>query len=492
MTTSIQDALLKSTDRELQAQSGGFVISHKPHAGQLPLLQSNARFRVIAAHRRWGKNWVCIFDAMRRMRRLAEEAEREQLSPRVVVWFVFPTYILADELWQDLKRMIPAAWIERTLESKPMRMELRGDIHISIRSAENPEHLVGAGVDLLYMIEAARIKEGAWEAVRPTLTSSGRAGLAVFNSTPKGQNWFARIWDRCEDPEETDWEGWRVPAFLDDLETRHPLSVVPNTERILAERAENRQSWWNQEYMAQFVAGEGQVFQDVRSRIGRPPEEPQRVVMGVDLAKRTDYTVFSAFEESGRQVSIERMHGISYPQQGERLVGTIARLGARRCVVEANGPGDAFIDQLRGQLYEAGVSCRIIEMMTTAQTKSAMINALALAFERGEVTLVDNPVQTAEFEAYEATKTPSGNETYGAPEGQHDDTVMGAALAWTQITGRGKARKGKYPRPGQLSGLRKRSYAEQRDGRPMERRFSVRSQSARLKGIRIVRSRYDG
>ncbi|MBE9565931.1 MAG: hypothetical protein IMF16_04200, partial [Proteobacteria bacterium] len=115
MTTLIQNALLASTDRELRGQGGGYIIPHAPHAGQQPLLESKARFRVIVAHRRWGKNWVCIFDALRRMRQLVEEAGRERLSPRVVVWFVFPTYVLADELWQDLKRMVPAAWIERTL-----------------------------------------------------------------------------------------------------------------------------------------------------------------------------------------------------------------------------------------------------------------------------------------------------------------------------------------------------------------------------------------
>ena len=45
------------------------------------------------------------------------------------------------------------------------------------------------------------------------------------------------------------------------------------------------------------------------------------------------------------------------------------------------------------------------------------------------------------------------------------------------------------PKPGMFSGLRKQSYAEGRDGRSEPRRTSVRSQSARLRGVNIVRNR---
>ena len=58
------------------------------------------------------------------------------------------------------------------------------------------------------------------------------------------------------------------------------------------------------------------------------------------------------------------------------------------------------------------------------------MQSLGLAIERGDVTLLDDPVQTAELLAYEAKVLPSGMLRYGAPSGQHDDTVMGLGLAW--------------------------------------------------------------
>jgi hypothetical protein len=64
----------------------------------------------------------------------------------------------------------------------------------------------------------------------------------------------------------------------------------------------------------------------------------------------------------------------------------------------------------------------------------AVIDALALAFERRQITLPDLPWLVAELEAYEADRTPTGLVRYGAPEGLHDDGVMSLALAWHAAT----------------------------------------------------------
>jgi hypothetical protein len=37
--------------------------------------------------------------------------------------------------------------------------------------------------------------------------------------------------------------------------------------------------------------------------------------------------------------------------------------------------------------------------------------------------------------AYQAERLPSGLLRYGAPSGQHDDTVMALAMAWSAVSG---------------------------------------------------------
>jgi hypothetical protein len=60
---------------------------------------------------------------------------------------------------------------------------------------------------------------------------------------------------------------------------------------------------------------------------------------------------------------------------------------------------------------------------------------LALAFERGDIRILNDPVLVSELVAFQAERLPSGLLRYGAPGGQHDDTVMALALAWTVVSG---------------------------------------------------------
>lgn len=63
-------------------------------------------------------------------------------------------------------------------------------------------------------------------------------------------------------------------------------------------------------------------------------------------------------------------------------------------------------------------------------TKAVAIEALALAFERREIAIPDEPVLINELLAFEGNRLPSGMVRYEAPPGGHDDCVMALALAW--------------------------------------------------------------
>jgi hypothetical protein len=67
---------------------------------------------------------------------------------------------------------------------------------------------------------------------------------------------------------------------------------------------------------------------------------------------------------------------------------------------------------------------------TTAVTKSQLIMSLALGLDRKEPRL---PKEYAgEMRAYEVEVTTT-NPKFSAPDGQHDDRVISAALAWWQV-----------------------------------------------------------
>ena len=67
---------------------------------------------------------------------------------------------------------------------------------------------------------------------------------------------------------------------------------------------------------------------------------------------------------------------------------------------------------------------------TTNASKAAAIEALALGFERGTITIPNDPALIGELQAFEAKPLPSGMTRYAAPEGLHDDCVVSLMLAW--------------------------------------------------------------
>ena len=155
------------------------------HAAQEEIRDDNTRFRVVAAGRRFGKTLLgsalCIAIAARGGR----------------AWWVAPSYKMARPGWRGivrLTRQIPLAEVRRG----DMMVALPSGGTVQVRSADDPQSLRGEGLDFCVLDECAFMREEAWsEALRPAL--SDRQGRAMFISTPKGRNWFWRLWQRGQD-----------------------------------------------------------------------------------------------------------------------------------------------------------------------------------------------------------------------------------------------------------------------------------------------------
>src|SRR5262245_49589320 len=65
--------------------------------------------------------------------------------------------------------------------------------------------------------------------------------------------------------------------------------------------------------------------------------------------------------------------------------------------------------------------------------------SMALAFERGDIRILNDPVLVGELVAYQSEPLPSGQRRYGAPSGQHDDCVTALMIAWSAMAGQQRA-----------------------------------------------------
>jgi hypothetical protein len=376
----------------------------KPHACQQQVIDGAKRFNVLCCGRRWGKTELG-------MDRLIHPA----LAGKPVAWFA-PNYKLAAPVWRELQnRLHPVA---RDVSQQERRLELKGGGVLDVWSLDSADRGRGRAYAAVVLDEAALIPnlENAWqESIRPQLTDF--QGSAWFLSTPKGvANYFHTLYRRGEDPAQADWASWRMPT------SANPYIAG---EEIAAAKEDLSELAFSQEYEAAFVSWEGAVFRRILDAIAEPPSNVPAVAIGVDWGRSNDYTVFTAISTRGQVLAIDRFRGLEYSLQRARLQAFWERLGRLSWIfAEANSVGGPVIEQLRRD------GLPVTGFLTTNASKAAAIEALALAFERGAITIPNDSVLLGELQAFEARSLPSGWTRYAAPEGLHDDCVMSLALAW--------------------------------------------------------------
>jgi len=289
---------------------------------------------------------------------------------------------------------------------------------VTVRSADNPDTLRGEGLDYIVMDECAFVPEAAWnEALRPAL--SDREGGAIFISTPKRRNWFFRLYQQGL-TDGGEWKSWQFPTSANPY-------IAP--EEIEAAKGGLPEDIFKQEYLAQFLEGEGAVFRNITACMSAPKTTPEahkghQIVAGVDWAKQNDYTAISiGCLDCHQEIAKDRFNKIDFHFQRDRIKALCEKWNITYGMVETNSIGEPNLEELQRD----GLPFRGFE--TTAVSKSPLIENLALVLEKEEWQFIDDRIWTGELEAYErSVSTKTGRSTYSAPEGMHDDTVIARAL----------------------------------------------------------------
>lgn len=169
---------------------------------QRKVADDQARFRVLVTGRRFGKTTLAI-------RELCYHARH----PGKICWYVAPSYRQAKQIaWVKIKQILKELrWVKRINEAE-LTIELKNQSRICLRGADNKDSLRGVGIDFLVLDECADIDEEAWTTVlRPTLSDT--QGLALFEGTPKGMNWFHDLYQRGQDPSENEWSSYQYTTI---------------------------------------------------------------------------------------------------------------------------------------------------------------------------------------------------------------------------------------------------------------------------------------
>jgi predicted phage terminase large subunit-like protein len=274
-----------------QTKQKVYNITFPPlHDAQKEVHDSDARWKILCAGRRFGKS------------RLGVQMCMEVALAGGRAWWVAPTFAISRVGWRDIQAAAASFPEEMGVNIKvgDMQVDFNNGGFIGVRSADNPQRLRGEGLDFLVMDEAAFVKEETWtEVLRPTLTE--RKGSALFISTPKGMdNWFYRLFERAETAD--DWQRFQFPS------TANPL--VEESE-VAAAKTEIGSLVFAQEYEAKFISEGSQMFKQdwfkyYHEGVGQVHADGETYDLNdltlfgsVDLATSTresaDYTVIGSF-----------------------------------------------------------------------------------------------------------------------------------------------------------------------------------------------------
>lgn len=381
-----------------------FKIPYSPHQAQREFHNSKARFRIIAAGRRFGKSQAAV----------NESIKFALTHNRSTVWVVAPIYSQAMIDWRMFKQFLPKELL-KGIHITEKYIELINGSTIWIKSGDNPDSLRGEGIDFLIIDEAAMVKREAWEeSLRPALAD--KQGKAVMISTPKGNNWFSELWTRGQDSAFPDYQSWRYSTSQNPHISQDEISEAKKTLPELV---------FKQEFLAEFIEDIGAVFRGIEKCIHGTFAEPnsaEQYIIGIDLAKYQDFTVLCCINQKGHVVAFDRFNQIDWNFQKMRII-TMAQKYKARIIIDSTGVGDPIWEDLQ----RAGMNIEGYKF--TNESKKQLIEGLSIAIEQQKISYPDIPELINELRIFGYKIGKTGTITYSAPQGYNDDCVIALALA---------------------------------------------------------------
>jgi len=370
--------------------------------------------------RRWGKTELCA-------RIAAEYAIR---FPGSLIWWVAPYYGLTrigyrkfDKFFRD--RKLHNTYI-RHARQEPLHFEMTNGTFLYMKSAENPDQLIGEGVDLLICDEAARYSPTVWnENLQPTLFDNPDS-RAIIISTPRGHNWF-----------------WELNNFIDagDIPRSrsfhytswdNPFISKARIQRMADDPGAPEEAK-RQEIYAEYIDDALSAFAGWRACLGgqrRPAIGGHTHSIGVDLGRKKDFTVISVIDrQTNEQVYFDRFADPQWTVQSARIAGVVKHYPGS-IIIETTGIGDPVV-----QHFHETYGVKVESWQQTSRSKDQLIRHGQILLAEKSVKLLNETQQSKELDAFELKFTTKGTMTAGAPHGQHDDCVIALLLSLWGLAG---------------------------------------------------------
>jgi predicted phage terminase large subunit-like protein len=350
------------------------------HPAQMEIFKSTARFKVVAAGRRFGKSrlaaWVLLMEGLK--------------SPDKDVFYVAPTFQQAkDIMWGTLKEL--GEGLIKSTHENTATITLINDRKIYLKGSDRPDTLRGVGLRYVVLDEYASMKPSVWELIlRPTLADV--KGSALFIGTPDGKNHFYDLWLQAGKDDYPEWEQFSYNS------TDNPLL---DPEEIEAARQSMSSQAFRQEFEASFESFNGGIFKEEWFQVNEDEPDDGYYCIAVDPAgfesvtkergvkgSKLDETAIAIVKVHEDQWWVKEIqHGRwTVKEAAERILDAAVENDARSVGIEAGSLKNALMPYLTDLMRTRGRWVVINDVTHGGRKKTERITwALQGRLEHGKI-----------------------------------------------------------------------------------------------------------
>ncbi len=267
------------------------LIKGSLHPGQAAIYNSPARYKVVAAGRRFGKSYFAAITLVQAA--MMTEHRGFPLTADNGVFYVAPTFGQAKQaVWAKI-HIISGGWVQNggLIVNENVNdgwIELVSGRKIYIKGSDDPERLRGAGLSYVVLDEYADMKSYVWdEIIEPALMDV--EGDALFIGTPKGKNHFYKLFmGALEKPvdsatgDNSAWEDYEAFNFKSD---DNPFLSKKAVAKLRAKLSSRSRNLLRQEMEASFLSGGNSELKSVNFDVlpAAPAYDLGSIFVTVDL-----------------------------------------------------------------------------------------------------------------------------------------------------------------------------------------------------------------
>ena len=376
------------------------------------------------AHRDDVKHLVLVYSRQCGKTVLAEILLIEQLFKKnSFSAYISPTFQLGRKVFKEICQLLENSGVIKKANATTLTIESTYGATLQFFSAEAYTAIRGTTVSgILIIDEAAYIKdvlpngENFWGNVVMPLTKA-RHPLVVMISTPCGKRgFFYDFYLKAVAGEKGVFQLTRT-IYDDDLISEEEIEGIKKSVPPLA---------FEQEFLTRFLDNALTVFPNFESCFDIENFSGGKCWCGIDPSSvGEDNTILTFINERNevKQYKIDGTLDAKYSQ----IAKLINKYNPVSTYIESNSIGEVMANEIRKQLVR---KANFKTFATTNESKKDYISLIAVAIANGDIHFErDNRLLYSEICTYTFKLTKTGNVTYAARDGFHDDTVSSLGIA---------------------------------------------------------------